>query len=655
MRAEIINDLKRQSEALSQYSNDMSGFKISLKKSERIDLNIKNLKLEEPVNIVVRVRYYFHTGKWVHAYTFLNLLPQEKRSVEIKLLMAKCLYMMELYDRAEESVLKITGVISSRSELSEATRLSLLICAERNGRGFKEKWKLYLKVRSGDDSRYLYALGKKLFFRGSYNLAAYVFTGIDRKHINYFRGRFFKVGILVHRNNIPAAIMELKEIEMGLDSYGHKDRLIVRQLYDQINIAMARSYYETGRYRMAIERYNKISRKSKKFNEVLVEIAWCFHKIGKDDLARNIIEGIKFSENQNKTSLDAALLRAEMYAAGDEREQAFKEYEEIEKNYYKIRKRVVDMIENNESMPDMFKLFGELSREKELIGKREHLLNEWLEFRDMIGLTRFFRSFDRVNRILQEVDKSLVMMTEIKDKLMEKRDFMKNFKTHNDKNGNFTEFGRRLYEIIQDVKEREQYILCMNITEEECRELKSVSTERYRYFKKNIIDEKVDDEKMYQKFKEFQIYLNREDDFLIRARARNKIDNIMLKKIDSIKNRYAELNRDFLEIRDWIKTRMMNKFVPFDEKLRQFEAIKRQNNLVGRKLVMIIYNEIMRTYTKMVRRMNQYHYNVMLGKNEILWKIKNKYAGKYLAVERKKMKNIKSLKNSYREVFRETD
>ena len=650
LEREILNNLDDQSKTLTQYSNDMTGFKIAFKKMGNIELSTKQLDLLSSENIFSKARYNYYIGDFDKTYSLFTMLNENERTKESDALMIQSLYKIGLNQKVEQLIPLLN--LNNKTENKLLREVDLLNCVDYSCSDFINKWKRYIKASKNRlNNKLYYAIGKKLFYSNKMDWADLVFSHIDKKHVNYLKGKYFKAAHFISMNDISSAIIELTGLNNLIKEFKNSERLVIRQLQGQVNLSLGRLYYEEQKYQAAIEWYNKIDRKSKIFNEALEEISWCLYKSGKGVLAGNIIEGINMSNSSGKLALDVSILKANMYINNQEPDKALVVYEEIEKVYAEMRKKVENVIENNSNMEDIINLFLNLSK-GEIIGEREKILHEWLEHTDMVKFLQYANAFRDANNILLAIDRSKTLMNDIKNKLLEKRDFISSFEKIKSAPGGFEDFGRRLYEIIQDVREREIFILCLDVPEKICTELKTVSRKRYDFYKNEIIDQEQSGE-AHKNFQVFQRYLNEEDNEIQKVRSKYNFNNKVLNVIDDVKTKYSKLNLEYLNVYKWIKTQLMDNYGSYREKENELVRIQKETTLIGQRLIQELFNESINIYVQILNRINHYKYNVTLGRNEITWLAKNKYTKEYLTLEQEKNKKIINLKEAFSEVFHE--
>ena len=397
-----------------------------------------------------------------------------------------------------------------------------------------------------------------------------------------------------------------------------------------------------GNYQTAIEYYNRIGRKSKKFKETLLEIAWCFYKQNNFELAKDLLNGFVSTDNDDRNALESKILQAKMYADTKEYENALTEYEKVDENYKEIRRQIEDLVENNKDVFDILNLFAQMV-ERDYFNRRVRLLNQWTEIHDFTKLSGLVQMYRRVEKLRKHIFQTHDMMGKVKSQLFVNRDFFKKINKTKGHSETFISYGKKLYELIQPFGEHEARIICIYSRIEECDEIRKVVNTREKYYVEKIRTLSKDEKEPFVYFRKMVDLIGIEEITFQKYREKYDINIKFIKQLDRFKNKFSSVNSEFLQMQNWIQTILMDKYANFGKRKRQLKKLTRDSDILGRRLALAIYNEIKKIYGNIVSRLNAYKFNIMIGESEIAWQMKHSYSKEFLALDKQKSASSKKL------------
>lgn len=117
-----------------------------------------------------------------------------------------------------------------------------------------------------------------------------------------------------------------------------------RHVIDLAWMALGRLYYETDRWKQAVDAYNHIDRDSPEFGPMLYELAWVYVRLGDVVRARRALEVLAVAAPKHQDIADAQLLRADLMLRAGMFDKSLKVYESVRGTYETMRERVDDFL-----------------------------------------------------------------------------------------------------------------------------------------------------------------------------------------------------------------------------------------------------------------------------------------------------------------------
>ncbi|MBW2527334.1 MAG: tetratricopeptide repeat protein [Deltaproteobacteria bacterium] len=136
----------------------------------------------------------------------------------------------------------------------------------------------------------------------------------------------------------PAIAAFLDVTKLPADSVEHRHVIALAWM------ALGRLYYETDRWREAVDAYNHIDRDSPEFGPMLYELAWVYVRLGDVVRARRALEVLAVAAPKHQDIADAQLLRGDLMLRAGMFDKSLKVYESVRGTYETMRERVDDFL-----------------------------------------------------------------------------------------------------------------------------------------------------------------------------------------------------------------------------------------------------------------------------------------------------------------------
>lgn len=223
----------------------------------------------------------FNNGDYPKAAVLFYEQTSNKASRDVALAgLGETLFKMRLFYSAAKFYTDLLN-LRSTSGIGRAALAKLGMIDSEIGLGQSHvSYILKSKVESGGipgpaQGFFFYYKGVELFAQRNFKKAFEYFKNIDENSSYFIRAQFHLGVIATFLGQLEAGISYLEKIKNL--SLGHEDR---ENLLEEINLNLARIYYESEKYQEAISYYAMIPRESDNWLEALFESAWAFFMIG---------------------------------------------------------------------------------------------------------------------------------------------------------------------------------------------------------------------------------------------------------------------------------------------------------------------------------------------------------------------------------------
>lgn len=140
-----------------------------------------------------------------------------------------------------------------------------------------------------------------------------------------------------------------------------KDATALGRVRDLANIALARVYYELGKFGEAVDRYQEVARNSVEYNDALFETAAAFVKLGSYEQAMRTSEILLLIARDTTVAPEAQLLQANLALRLGRHDKAAQVFGEVVQTYLPVRDQIAAVL----ARPDPVAYFDSLLEKRE--------------------------------------------------------------------------------------------------------------------------------------------------------------------------------------------------------------------------------------------------------------------------------------------------
>ncbi len=225
--------------------------------------------------------YLYLVKDYENAATSFYILVQSRALGNMELArdsewyLAECLFEMSNYRTSEEAYRSIAEKGSQHPYFPDAIRRLLEVYAilgdvERFDRFYND---FIVSGKVPATELINYTLAKSFYRRGEFNRSKAMFESLPPTSPYYGRARYFLGVLMIREKNYAQAIEEYQKVQALIPSDPDQ-----QQILELSQLALARLYYETGKFKEANEWYGKIGETSPYFADKLYESVWTYVK-----------------------------------------------------------------------------------------------------------------------------------------------------------------------------------------------------------------------------------------------------------------------------------------------------------------------------------------------------------------------------------------
>jgi len=206
---------------------------------------------------------------------------------------------------------------------------------------------------SAGDSSIDYARAKALLALGRYDDALGVADNLEGSGVDGMRAHYLRGVALLKVADQGKAEGSTTTIDYGPAQLAFEasalvprgvDPDIAREISELATLAVARLFYERGKYPEAVRAYQKLPRTSKHFPKALFELSWTYVRSGDYERAQHTLEALTVLDPGLVDGADAALLRADLILRSGRFADAETAYSEVRAKYQPLEAQVEEFL-----------------------------------------------------------------------------------------------------------------------------------------------------------------------------------------------------------------------------------------------------------------------------------------------------------------------
>ncbi len=252
--------------------------------------------------------------------------------------------------------------------------------------------------RSDYDPRFkddlLFTVGKYHYDQGDLDEALSNLRDIPRESKHYAKSKFLEGILYVRKNEAKPAVDSFKEILRVVkdDPGAFKDP----ELYERLaHISLARIFYSTAQYRLALKYYDKVPVESAQWLEALLESAWAFFQIDNFEKALGNLHTLDSPYFSDQYFPESHVLRAVIQFTTCNYASVEKDAQRFMAIYKDLRDKLEGYLVQHEEPPDFWKFLIGLNRDGEEYGSRTtQIFNAAFSDKQLARMHRYLRRVD---------------------------------------------------------------------------------------------------------------------------------------------------------------------------------------------------------------------------------------------------------------------
>ena len=207
------------------------------------------------------------------------------------------------------------------------------------------------RVRASDEITY--SIGKAFWAKQDFGRAKSYFLDIPADSAWYARARYFLGSVLLMQRSAGGLEASLEHFNAARNTPPRSDEdRVVQELAE---LAVARVYYELGRFGDAVELYRKVPVESPNHADALRELAWSYVKLSEYRDALFTVQDFLARYGEHEHGPELELILGHLHYREGEFDDALRAYEHVVQSYSPIRDRFEDLATEGTATADHFR------------------------------------------------------------------------------------------------------------------------------------------------------------------------------------------------------------------------------------------------------------------------------------------------------------